>query len=88
MPLSVDSKFFEGFLIKDERLRSDDTTGELLCAALELFPNVLGLGSAVRVHEGSLPLPETSGSRLLETAGRLDDPICLKMLELDNCKYQ
>lgn len=89
MPLSVDSKLFtfEGFLVKDERLRSDGTTGELLCAAMELFPYFLGLGSAVRVEGGSLlPLAEISRSRLLETVGRLDVPICRNILELDSCK--
>lgn len=93
MPLSVDSRLFtfEGFLVKDECLRSDDTTGELLCAAMVLLPNFLGLGSAVRVKEGwslplPLPLPDISRSRLLETVGLLDVPICRNMFELDSCK--
>ena len=88
MPLSVDSKLFtfEVFLVKDDRLRSDGTTGELLCAAMELLPYFLGLGSAVRVEGGSLlPLAEISRSRLLETVGLLDVPACRKMLELDIC---
>lgn len=88
MPLSVDSKLFtfEVFLVKDDRLRSDGTTGELLCPAMELLPYFLGLGSAVRVEGGSLfPLAEISRSRLLETVGLLDVPACRKMLELDIC---
>lgn len=89
MPLRVDSRFFtfDGFLVKDERLRSDDTTGEVLCEALGLFLVVLGLGSALRVDEVML-YPEASRSRLLETAACLEDPICLEILELDNCKYR
>lgn len=90
MPLSVDSKLFtfEGFLVKDERFRSEDTTGELLCAETVLLPNFLGLGSAVRVYEGSLPLAEISRSRLLETVGLLDVPIWRKVLEPDSCKMK
>lgn len=65
-------------------LGSDDRT-ELLCAALEIFCSASELTSVVRTREGSESLPVMTGSRILETAGRLEDPLDRKKLELDNC---
>ena len=82
--LRVESKYFacEAFLPEDVRC-SDDTTGELLCP-LEILRRVPGLASVVFRRERS-PSPLITASRLLETAGRLDDPLDRKKLALDNC---
>ncbi|KAH7866397.1 hypothetical protein Vadar_019847 [Vaccinium darrowii] len=68
-------------------LGSDDKT-ELLCATLEIFCSASRLTSVVRTWEGSESLPAMTGSRILETAGRLEDPLDHKKLELDNCTSQ
>lgn len=86
MPLIADSKFFvfEVFLTEDERLFSDDKTGELLCP-LENFGSEPALASPVRLREGSESLTVIAASRLLETAACLEDPLVRKKLEPDNC---
>lgn len=78
----------EVFLIEATRFWSEDTTGELLFAALEIFCSAPGLTSVVRTREGSDSVPNIIGSRLLETAGRLEDPLDRRKLELDNCMSQ
>ena len=79
----MDSKFFmfDTFLL-DACLCSDDTTGELLCP-LDIFRSAPGLASVVRGRGESDSVPNTA-SRLLETAGRLEEPLGLKKFELDN----
>ena len=75
------------FLPEDERLFSDDKTGELLCP-LEIFRRGPALASMVRRREGSESLTVIVASRLLETAARLEDPLERKKLEPDNCTSQ
>ena len=75
----------EMFLPEAVCLGSDDKDGELFCAALEIFRSAPGLASVVRTREGSESLPAITGSRLLETAGRLEDPLDRIKLELNNC---
>lgn len=62
-----------GFLLEVLCFWSDDKTGEFRCAVLDTFPTVPGFASA----------PEIPGSRLLETAGRLNDPLDRMTLEPD-----
>lgn len=64
------------------RLLSDDATGELLWAPLEILRSTPGLASVVRERFGSDSFPTITGSRLLETAGLLEDPLDRKKLEL------
>lgn len=74
----------EVFRAEEERLGSEEPTGELLCALMTLRKPP-GLASVVRAREGSTSLP-TNASRLLETAARLKEPLDRpRNVELDNC---
>ena len=86
IPLRVDSKFFrfETFLEDDVRVCSDETTGELLWP-LEILRSAPGLASEFWGRDKSDSPLNINGSRLLDTAGRLDDPLERKNCELDNC---
>lgn len=72
-----------GFLPEVLCFWPDDKTGEFRCAVLEILPTVPGLASVVRAREESKSAPAIPASRLLETAGLLDDPLDRITLEPD-----
>lgn len=88
IPLMADSKFFRFvFLVEELRLWSEDTTGEVFCAALNILRSDRApAASSVWLRERSGSPPAITGSRLLETLGCLADPLDWKKLELGNCK--
>lgn len=89
MPLMADSRFFMFvFLVEELRLWSDDTTGEDLCAALDILHSDPAFASIVWVQERSGTPPAVTGSRLLDTTGCLADPLERTKLELGNCKHK
>ena len=54
---------------------------------LEILRRTPGLASAVRVRDGSDSLPtKIAGTRLPETAGRFEDPLERRNIELETCK--
>lgn len=67
----------DGFLPDDERLCSDEPTGELLCP-LTTLRKAPGLASVALGREGSTS-PLRSASLLLEIAARLEEPPDLPM---------
>lgn len=76
----------DAFLPEDDRLGSDDSTGEVRCTLI--LRNPPGVASVVRGWDKSTSVPIIK-SWLLETAARLDNPPGFtRNVELDNCIRQ